>query len=439
MRRRIKNIFILWLLLVAPLAFAEDVEKIDFHQALERAIQKSPDYDILLHNQKSAHLAFTNSWSVFLPELDAEAQNQYQNQAGNTYYNTATPLSPWNNLLALSVSENLYDNGKSWNDMDIAHLNSDIGDLSAQQGLQQLMLSVANAYYDFSSAFQSLDLQRQEIETLRRQYHAIEGRYQNGVNNNRDFLRIKAQVQIAEIGLATQEISLEDAKQTLRLAIGEKSAVDFNPVVPKMSEVESIHFPEASPDGTFEFRIGDAQDRVADVQYREVQREDWPRLTLKGNSSYNVPQYVGPTQAGGLDSPYWNVSAMLVLDYAIWDWGIRRRNVEIADNTRRVARDNQEKTRIQVRQALNRLGKENALYMKSFRESKQILHDEESVYASLDRGYRDGTVTYLDLITALTELYTSRNQFVSLEYELLKGRANVAYYQGNLDEILNAR
>ena len=427
---------ICFLILIGTLS-AGAQEKIDFHEAIARALKKSPDYDVLTHTEKMTQLSYKNSWSVFLPEFDLTATHGFYQQGGNAFYNQTTPLDPWSNLLGLSLTENLYDNGKSWNEMDVADLNDKIAKLSLQRGFQQLILTVAKAFYDFSSAAGGLELQKQEIETLRQQFHIIEGRYHHGVNSDRDFLRIKAQVQRSEIDLATQEIAAETTRQALRLAIGESSQVDFIPLVAKTEEVDVIRFPEISPEATFEFRIATAQDRISDIHYREVQREDWPRLTLQGMYSYNIPQYIGPVAAGGLDDPYWNLQATLVLNYAIWDWGIRRRNVEIADHQRQIEKDGQAKTRLQVQQDLNRLGKQTELYKRAYRESTQTLHDEERVYFSLNQGYRDSKVTYLELITALGDLYSIRNQYVSLQFNLLKTRANFAYYEGNLNEILN--
>jgi outer membrane protein TolC len=60
------------------------------------------------------------------------------------------------------------------------------------------------------------------------------------------------------------------------------------------------------------------------------------------------------------------------------------------------------------------------------------------VYSSLNRGYREGKVSYLELITALGELYSAKAQFLNLQYSLLNERASLAFYQGNLDEVLSS-
>jgi outer membrane protein TolC len=428
----------LWICCLFISASAVAQEKIDFHEALTRALDRSPDYDIIKQQDKISDLSYGSAKVAFLPELDVEAQNGYYNQGGNSFYNQTTPLNPWSNLLGLTLNENLYDNGKSWNELDVARLNRSASALGLEKGRQQILLTVSLAFYDFSLSAGALDLQRQEVETLRQQYRTIQGRYHSGVSSDRDFLRIKAQIQRSEVDLATQEISLENSRQTLRLAVGVKEAMDFVPLLPKVAEIDGLQFPSSGAESTFDYRIADLQRQVSDIHYREVQREDWPRLTLKGSASYNIPQYIGPSQSG-VDSPYWNVQALLILDYALWDWGIRQRKMQAADYQRSIEFDNQEKTRQQVSQSLNAFRAQVNLYRKSYTESQQILRDEENVYSSLSQGYRDGKSTYLELITALGDLYASRNQNLSLQFNLLKVRANLAFYQGNLNEVLAIR
>jgi len=412
-------------------------ERIDLKEALARAQKKSPDYDILVQTENQGRLGYKNSWSELLPQLDLEARHGYARQGGNSFYATTPQTHPWQSALGITLTENLYDNGKSWNDMEIADLTRQSSSLGRERGRQQLMLTVAQAFYDYSSAVGNLELQKQQIDAIRQQFKTINGRYRNGVSSNRDFLRIKAQLERSEVDLANQEVTVEQSREALRVAIGESTAVDFIPFVPQTGLVDKLAFPKVQADQTADFRIAKMQDQISDIQYREVQREDWPRVSLQGSASYNDPAYIGG-RTEFVDDSYWNYSAMLVIDYSLWDWGIRRRNVEIADNQRRVDKDKQQKSRIQIYQDLNRLDVLIAQYIKSYSKSRQIMKDEEAVYASLNLGYRDSKVTYLDLITGLNDLYASRTQNLSLQYNLLKARANLAFYQGNLDEILMA-
>lgn len=129
-------ILILSLCLASPQSLA--AEKIDLRQALTRAQRNSLDFDVLVRTEKMAQATYQNSWSVFLPEADLEAQNGYNRQGGNSFYTQTTPVAPWSNILGLTINENLYDNGKSWNEMDIASLKRKTSTLGLERGRQQL-------------------------------------------------------------------------------------------------------------------------------------------------------------------------------------------------------------------------------------------------------------------------------------------------------------
>jgi hypothetical protein len=60
-------------------------KRIDFRQALQLALEKSPDYDVAIRSEFNSRLSYKNSWSVLLPEVDLRAQNGYANQGGNLF------------------------------------------------------------------------------------------------------------------------------------------------------------------------------------------------------------------------------------------------------------------------------------------------------------------------------------------------------------------
>jgi outer membrane protein TolC len=442
----------IWLFIYLPLLvcsllasqLAWTTETLNFGQALQRAREKSPDYDAAKRSTRNSDLSYKKAWAVLLPQADLQAQHFYNQQGSSNLLSNSQPTvsslssatTPWSDLLSLNLTENFYDNGDSLRLMEIADFSKQLGQLSQNLSLQQLFLKVSKAYYAFSAAAGSIELQSQEIKTLRKEFSTIEGRYRQGVSSNRDFLRIKAQLMRSEIEFASRQISLGESLQALRVSIGERDSVDFVPFTPNLSKLNEIEFPVVEPEQALDFRIAHLQNKISDLKYRSVARQNWPRLSLKSAYSYNDPQYIGPSGSGL--TPYSNFQVALVLDYSLFDWGIRRHNIEIAENQKTIESDAQEAVRISVQQDLHKLVAQAVLLQQSFQKSQQILKDEMEVYSSLNRGYREGKVSYLELITALGELYSAKAQFLNLQYSLLNERASLAFYQGNLDEVLSS-
>jgi outer membrane protein len=416
----------------------EGAEKLNFKAALQRALDKSPDYDIAVRSRSNSELRSKNAWSLLLPSLDLTANHTFgQLGVGNDNYR-AFNQQPWTNQLGLRLSENLYNNGENYRLAKIADLEFKVGELSLLRSKNQILVNVAKAYYDFSEAAGNYSLTVAQLKTLKEQFKTMESRYFQGLSSNRDYLRIKADTQRSEVNALTQKYNVQEKREALKAVIGDSGNLDFEPYDPRGLKPDGLTFPTLDPEKTLDFRIASATQDVAEIRNESVRREYWPRLSLQGSYELVQPNYLG-NRTDLENQSYTNLQGLIVLEYNIWDWGIRRRNVEISNNEWRIEISKQETTRIQVRQNLRNLNANKTTLLESFKISSQILSASEDVYVSLNRAYREGKVTYIDLINALGDFYGSRTQNLSLRYNLLKLRADLAFYEGNADEVLNAQ
>ena len=373
-----------------------------------------------------------------MPSLDLTANHTFgQLGVGNESYRPFNQ-QPWVSQLGLKLTENLYNNGENYRLAKIAEIEKKNGELGLLRTKNQILVNVAKAYYDYSEAAGTYALQTAQLATLREQFKTIESRYFQGLSSNRDYLRIKAETQRSEVAALTQKYGVNEKREALKAAIGDSSALDFEPYDPRALKPETISFPTLTPDNTLDFRIAAAIQDIAEIRNESVRREYLPRLTLQGSYEIVQPNYLG-NRSDPENAYFTNLQGLVVLEYNLWDWGIRRRNVQISNNEWRMEVSKQELTRIQVRQNLTNLYANKATLLETFKISSQILSASEDVYVSLNRAYREGKVTYIDLITALGELYGSRTQNLSLRYNILKLRADLAFYEGNADEVLNAQ
>lgn len=422
------------LLLVGFLPTVSFGSTLDFHQTLERALSRSPEFQTQKLKRDNARLETKNAWFALLPTADLQASHTYLQQNTSAYFIPEYRHLPWSNQAGLTVKENLYDNGVTWRKARSAELNEDLQDLALESAQARLKINVAKAYFDMSLAVAVLELQRQQIQTLNTQFRTIESRYRQGLSSNRDYLRIKAQGQSSEIGLLSQEIELNQAKQALRTLIGENEATEFQPLRLPKGLPPAVRGP-IDPEQSYEFKSANLRDRISEITAESAERLFWPRLSLQGSYNYTVPQYLGDNVAG-VDNPYWNLQFMIVLEYRLWDWGSTSRTVQIAGNQERIDKLTQDSGRLKVRQDLIQLESQLELLRRSYSVSQQILQANQEAFESLNRGYRDGKISYLDLITSLNSVYSSRSQDIGLRFNILKTQLEWAYYQGNIDEIL---
>jgi outer membrane protein TolC len=411
-------------------AFAA-TEKLDFHQILERAQEKNLEYSSAKRVRENSTLYRKRSLGALLPSVDAKLNHNYTVHGSTTADATH---QPWSNSLGLSVTEVLYDNGDRWRQYESDTVAEKIEALNLEKARVALLQKVCKAYFDYSAASASYLLQTLKYDLLKRQFESIQSRYHGGVTSNRDFLRIKSQLKKSELGLLTQRIVVQDTKAVLDLAVGESPEVNYQVLLLHEGFIENLKAPEIEVSNTLDYRISELQAKVSELKYRTVERADWPRLSLISSYNYNQPQYLG-SRIPGTDDPTWYFQTSLTLEYSIWDWGIRRHAKQIAENQKYIEFNAQDLVRKQTLSSVQRLVSNFELLLSSYAETKQIVVDDENVFQSLNIGYRDGKVNYIDLITALGESFDSRTQILNLKFGLLKALADLGYYQGNIDEV----
>lgn len=417
---------------------AENPEKLSFAQTLERALSQSLEFRSLKLVQNSALLSEKNAWWNLAPTVDLTASHSYLNYSGQDSRTTAAAY-PWSTQAGLNISENLYDNGNSWRNAEIASLVSKIETLKSEKGRSKLLVDVAKAFYDYSQAVISKDLQQQQTDTLKMQYKSIESRYRQGLQSNRDYLRIQAQIQSSEISLLNQQLQLNSAITGLRSLIGEFGQPEFVAIDPTREKgFPVISIQGLDPQASFEFRIASLQNEAADLRYTSVSRSRLPTVSLKGSFDYVAPQYLGTGKTGTNTDPYWNLQALLVIEYRLWDWGSRERQVEIADNSKNIEYNSQAIIKLNTQKNIEEIKLRAQLLQDSFKANQQMLKASQSAYQNLNTAYLEGKVSYLELITSLSDLYSARQQDLNLRMNILKLKAELAYYQGNVDEVLKS-
>ncbi|MEO5969061.1 MAG: TolC family protein, partial [Bdellovibrionia bacterium] len=124
--------------------------------------------------------------------------------------------------------------------------------------------------------------------------------------------------------------------------------------------------------------------------------------------------------------------------YNIWDWGIRKRNVEVAHLSRDIQENTLTQNLLEVNAAINTLMLNIHRIQKSLVLNQELLASEEQTYHTLETQYREGKVAYLDLITGLNSLLDAKIQFYSTYFEALRNKAKHSYYKGKLYETISS-
>ena len=110
--------------------------------------------------------------------------------------------------------------------------------------------------------------------------------------------------------------------------------------------------------------------------------------------------------------------------------------MQIAESNRDIQSDSITQSLQTVRQDLEGMMGSFTKIKRNYRLSRELLGMQEESNHLLEQQYREGKVSYLDLITSLDGLLNSKVQFCSSYFEVLQNLAKYDYYKGQIYESL---
>jgi len=379
-----------------------------------------------------------------LPSADLSATHGLQNNipiGGNNTLLTANPASPWYSSLSLGISENLYDNGVSLTNLKASDLRRELANLNFLKSRDSLVLDVAAEFYRYSLHSALLEIRKQQLELLEKQFRTLASQYQQGFKTRTDYLRLKTQVQRAEIEVVSAQNNLDLSEAQLRKLLGvetgEPSPPQFARLPAQSDQKFEKLFPSQRPplEKAYDYRLSQVQEKINDTNVSLVVRNYWPRVFFTSGITYSNLNYLNSnTPFTATNQLSWN--ALVTLQYNIWDWGERGRDVTIAEHTRDIQGNTIAQNLLDVDTQISSLMLDLSRIAKNYQLSYDLLKLEEEANRTLENQYREGKVAYLDLITSLNSLLDSRVQFTTSYFNALQAIARHHYFEGKLYEAL---
>lgn len=429
--------------LFSPTARALPAE-LNLESALQYALENAPSFDSARRTRVYRDLEYKNAVVNFLPSLDLKAVQGLQNNIPlSSNNNTATVITPnstapWFSSLNLGLTETFYDNGQSITGLQVADLGEKLAEISFLKSRDALSLELASEYYRYSLYSQLLEVRKQQHAILARQFATLSSQYQQGFKTREDYLRIKSQLKRSGIESISAENRRVQSAVTLQKILGFSRAAEeapqFTPLAVQTERVESqLSLPQAPVlENTFDYRLRKVQSEINDRSVDLVKRQYWPQISLTGGITYTNGNYINSnTPVFGVNDQF-NYNALLTIQYNFWDWGLRRRNVQIAEYKRDIQDNELNVTALETRASVGALMLDVSRVKQNYRLTQELLEMETETYRGLEEKYRDGKVAYIDLITELNNLLDAKVQFYTIYFDLLQNAAKYHFYEGKL-------
>jgi outer membrane protein TolC len=331
----------------------------------------------------------------------------------------------------------IFDFGKREASVDSAKEEKFAAGADLIQVNQALAFRVASAYYELVTAQERLQADQDILRTAQTTQDAAENRLNNGLATLPDVLNARAETSQAVF----DEESADGDEKIARVTLTEAAGADPSPYIVVAGE-KSAPLPERltlSIEGLIDRAMRNRPElmaqalriRSAEAGIRAAKAEYKPQIVLSASAAQTS---VWPTadygQLGSASEPTWSVE--LGVHWRIFDGGIRKNEVLIAESKRREAEDElttkeDETTRevwtayIAFRTALRKHDAAVAL----------LASGNASYSASLD-AYKYGVKNLVDVVTAEKQLAQARLSSVSARSELFLEAVNLEFATGNL-------
>jgi outer membrane protein len=417
---------------VHPYTLAELIDVAEHHNPSTRTIWERA-------KQKARELGLAKA--AYYPELEGLAVFGDQRLV-NPF---PKPLAPRGYVMvevpivepAVTLQYLIFDFGKREAHVDSAKAEKLAAGADLIQVNQALAFRVASAYYQLMTAQERLQAAQDTLRTAQTTQDAAENRLDNGLATLPDVLNARAETSQAVFDVESADGDEKVARVTLTEAVGADPSPNIvidsqrgAPLPDRLTMSVDALIDRAMKDRP-ELMAQTLRIRSAEAGIRAARAEYKPQIVLSGSAAQTS---VWPTadygQLGPASEPTWSVA--LGIHWRIFDGGVRKNELLIAESKRREAEDeftakHDETTRevwtayIAFRTALRKHDAAVALL-----ESANA-----SYSASLD-AYKYGVKNLVDVVTAEKQLAQARLSSVSARSELFLEAVNLEFATGNL-------
>jgi outer membrane protein TolC len=391
-----------------------------------------------------AEMEKENARAAFFPTIDLDLTHGVQDAS------SSTRETPWASGVNLVMNENLWDGNSplgNWTKWRIAKVKFEKAKLEFEEQRDQQLLSVAQAYYDWSNSVQQRRIDESKRDLLRRQFNVLEAQYKQRLKTKRDVLRIETEIRRMQMAILGRDNEVDLGFQKLAGVIGvERAALEAEKIQdeepPPPAAASAVTDPPPPPElkaaDNRKARILDYARKQSELEAKLARWDYLPQALLRGSVGYHNHDYID-TSTTWEATQSWDWSALLILRYNLWDFGTRRRNQEIARvKARNIVNDNTQ-TLLNLDNDLRDVWNKLREFREDVRMSRELLTLEQQSYSILEAEYRNGRASYLDLITNLNSWIDARSKYIDAYFGFKKQQAAYSFHKGEFFTTPHAR
>jgi len=334
----------------------------------------------------------------------------------------------------VALKYNVYDFGRRGARVEASKALRLAAAAAFQRTNQDVAFRVVTAYFNLITAQERLTASRQIVKTAQTTQEAAEAQLANGRSTLPDVLNARAAAAQAAYDLQASIGAVDTARVVLREAIGvvpsDAILVEDPAGLPLPTEVEESieNLVNTAMQQRPDLQAISEQLQASNAELKAAKSEYLPTVhfgaSVAQQSVWPTISIAGPNPLGHSNKTVWNVG--LTARWTIFDGGLRRNTVQLADSRWREAQD-------EKRQKEDAIGREVWVAYVQFRTAVRQHEAAETLLKSASTSYDASLDAYRYGVKNLVDLVTAENQLAQARLALVQSRSSVRIDAANLD------
>lgn len=386
---------------------AQSADSLLLQKAIGEAVSSHPSVLQAQEAIKMAEARIEIAKSSYLPTV--EGNGKFTNigpvpeisMGGQTFkMSTSIPYSA-----AVTVSQLVYDFGRSKNEDEIAAENKNIATISLEQAKQRLSQAVVNTYFTLLYLQNARDIKDEQLRTLSSHLEFVMKKKATGAATEFEILTTKVRISNIE----SQKTDIETSREIQQAVMNTLLGRDVNAPLLVAKNI-SILTPQMPVDSLYsyangnrnELKLAGEKQKLAEMNYKLAQSQNSPTIAAfaSGGFQNNYFPY--------LSDPKLNYAIGLSLHVPIFS-GFRVKNSALIAHSSII--NSQYDTELAKRSISNEVTEARLSIKSAAKKVTQIemqLQQAQKALNLAEVSYKAGTVTNLDLLDATTSLSESQ-------------------------------
>jgi outer membrane protein len=401
---------------------------------IQYALNRQPAIQQSLIDEKTTELQIKSKLADWYPQLNFNYlyQHNFQVQTNIIGGNPVRLGVDNTSALQFSASQVIFNR-----DVLLAkRTGTDVRQLSRQLTNDvriDVAVNVSKAFYDLLSTEQQIKVLSENITRLERSLRDARAQFDAGIADKTDYKRATIALNNARAARKANEETLRAKITNLKSLINYPAAADLaiqydSAALERELTLDTLSIPDYK--NRIEYRILETQRRL---QESNIRYQKWSYLpTVSANAAYNM-NFLNNNFGKLYNQSFPNSFAGLTLSVPIFQGGKRKYNIEQAEWALK-------NTDLDILSFKNAANAEYAAAIASYKANlynflalKENVLLAQEVYDVINLQYRAGIKTYLEVISAETDLRTSKLNYFEALYRVLSSKIDVQRSTGNIN------